>query len=145
MEKKYVVYTISLKGQVMYVGISDNFERRKLRHIKYRGNKIQSAIPIDIDLSLIEITPIKEYKYHKSALKEEDKLIIEYNTIEDGWNKNRSGLIYSDRIEEYNKEYDKKWHNKWRIENREKYNLYMKEYRNKHKDEINAKRRKAGK
>lgn len=103
MEMKWIVYTISLQGKVMYVGITRNFVLRKMQHLKEKGG--YSAIPDDTDPSTVTFEIIKEYVYKKAALKEEDRLIVEYDTINSGWNKKRSGLIRKDDPQKYRKNY----------------------------------------
>lgn len=90
MIKKYVVYTIILQGEVMYVGESGNFPQRRYLHKTKRGTS-QSAIPTDVDLDLVTFEKVAVYNSRNEALKEEDRLIKEYDTINNGWNKRRSG------------------------------------------------------
>lgn len=88
-EKDYVVYTISLQGKVMYVGSTKDFERRKREHLQ---QKDYSSIPTDVDPSTVVIEIVKVWKSKKAMLNCEDRLIRKYNTIQDGWNRNRSAL-----------------------------------------------------
>lgn len=148
METRYIVYTISLQGKVMYVGSTNNFERRKGQHKTKRGTN-QSAIPMDVDLSLVSFNIIVDYESKKEALKEEDRLIVEYDTINNGWNKQRSGLIRSNGSEYLKKWYIghnyKEYHKNYRLTHNQYIKEYKKEYYKKyrleHRDEINAKRR----
>lgn len=90
MIRKYTVYTISLGSKVMYVGESANFPQRRYLHRNKRGTS-QSAIPLDVDLSLVVFEKIAVYDTRNEALETEDSLIKEYDTINNGWNKRRSG------------------------------------------------------
>lgn len=119
MNKKYVVYTITLQGKVMYVGKCSNFTSRKWYHTNYRGTHY-SAIPVEVDLSLLSFDKISEFTDELEALKEEDRLIVEYDTINNGWNKLRSGHIRIDN----NTEYQRIHSQMYRDNNREKVNAY---------------------
>lgn len=116
MEKKYIIYTISLGSEVMYVGCTCRLKIREWEHKNLRGTH-KSAIPEDVDLSLITFNTFNEYNTKDEAIKEEDSLIVAYDTITHGWNKQRSGNVYSDV------DYIKK---------------KKKEYRDTHKTEIRA-------
>jgi len=94
--KKQYVYIITYNGEVMYVGKTCNMKNRKSLHRNQRGTH-NSAIPVDADLSKIEFNVVAEFDNEEEALKYEDQLILQYNTLDGGWNKQRSGLVYSDR------------------------------------------------
>lgn len=115
-EKDYVVYTISLQGKVMYVGSSENFERRKREHLQQKG---YSSIPTDVDPSTVTIEIVRHWKSEKAMLNSEGRLIKKYDTIKNGWNKVNSGLVTSNKYE-YWKEYN--------ANRKEKLNEYMKVY-----------------
>ena len=124
MNKKYVVYTITLQGKVMYVGKCSNFTSRKWYHTNYRGTHY-SAIPVEVDLSLLSFDKISEFTDELEALEEEDRLIVEYDTINSGWNKQRSGLIRSSNKKEYMRIKQQEFRKKDRIS----YNAYrLKKY-----------------
>ena len=93
MEKKWIVYTISLGSKVMYVGKCVNWYTRKSLHKTRRGT-FQSAIPLDVDLSLVEFNKVSEFTDEFEALEFEDKLIDRYDTIDNGWNKRHSGGVF---------------------------------------------------
>lgn len=76
------------------------------------------------------IEAVAEFDNEVDALKYEDELILKYNTITNGYNKCRSGLIFLENSEEYQrkyqkvyrkeyqrtewyKEYQRKWHRKY--------------------------------
>lgn len=130
METKYIIYTINLQGKVMYVGKCRNFTLRKWQHLNCRGIKNYSAIPTDVDLSLITINKIGELTDNLEALKEEDRLIVEYDTINNGWNKLRSGHIRIDN----NTEYQRIHGQLFRAKDRVTYNAKMREYRKRKKE-----------
>lgn len=56
---KYTVYLIKNKGQIMYIGVTNNYIRRCREH-KYKGSK-NSVLPEDTDLTNIEFIPVKEF------------------------------------------------------------------------------------
>lgn len=144
-ETEYVVYTITLQGRVVYVGITNNFERRRREHLTKIGTRF-SAIPTETDLNLININKHKTYKSAKAMLNAEDKLIKEYNTIEEGWNKNKSGYSkYGSRenIREYNNNWRrinrtndewKKHQHEWYMKNRDRVLEKMKAYQKKRRE-----------
>lgn len=154
MEKKYVVYTITLQGKVMYVGKTKDFNNRKWKHLNQRHLRGQSAIPEEIDLGKVSFNVAYITDNKEGALKEEDRLILLYNTIEEGWNGCRSGECRKDieYVKLLQKKNQKVWYEKNREEvvkkvveyhrkNREHTNEYMREFRKIHREEINAKRR----
>lgn len=120
MNKKYIVYTITFQGNVMYVGKTCKFTIRKWQHLNKIGTNY-SAIPDGFDLDKVSFNIVGEYENDIDALKEEDRLIVEYQTITNGWNKLRSGHIRIDN----NTEYTKKHSQSYRENNRESYNAYM--------------------
>ena len=132
----YTVYKIEYKGEIKYIGKTKQFNERRRQHIGKRGTK-NSAIPIDVDLNDIEFMLIETFDNETDALKREDELIQVYNTINTGWNKCRSGLIWSDRefIKEKNRGYQKVRKEK------EEYQQYQQEYRNEHRNQIKEKQR----
>ena len=138
MKKHYVVYSISLNGEVKYVGKTCDFDRRKREHSNYRGNLKYSAIPVDVDLSFVSFSIISEVENEVEALKLEDKYILEYNTIENGWNIRRSGMIKASDEKAYNLAYAKKWNR----EHVDRHNIINKKYYYAHREEDNARSRK---
>lgn len=138
MEKKYVIYTISLQGKVMYVGKTGQFKKRKYDHMNFFSGKI----PKDIDLSLVSINVIDEFDEEDDAYKAEGKYILQYDTINNGWNKYRSGLIERGREKDYFKERHKEnaetfneRSKKWYDENKEHHKKTNYEYRQNHLEE----------
>ena len=88
MEKEYDVYEILYDGIVKYVGVTENYTRRVREHLK--GGKI-SAIPKGVNKRDVVIISAYETNSKEDAYRVEDKLIEEFDTINNGWNKNRSG------------------------------------------------------
>lgn len=133
MDMIYVVYTITLQGKVMYVGKTCNFTTRKRQHLNKIGT-IYSAIPVEIDQKDLSFDIVYLTDNKENALKEEDRLIMLYNTIEDGWNKNRSGLLPIDNRRRYckHKEYYKSYYEIHKEDKRK----YQREYFQTHKSEI---------
>ena len=123
-KKNYIVYTINLNDEVKYVGKTAYFPTRKWQHFNYRGT-FKSAIPTDIDLGNITFNKVAVYSDEVEALKEEDRLILEYGTIENGWNTFRSGLeCISNR-----KEYNRKCALKYSREHKEQKKKYQQEHK----------------
>lgn len=98
--------------KVIYIGQTSDFHKRKIQH--FNGN-IQ---PIDVHMLnngrenfLMEIfQDIDATNFTNEELrKKEDELIVFYNTIHDGLNKLRSGLVSknAEYLTEYRKEYCK--------------------------------------
>ena len=95
--------------KVIYIGQTINFHKRKISHFNgntqpidvhmlNNGRENFSMNIFDIDVSNISNEEIK---------KKEDELILQYDTINNGFNRMRSGLITKN--EEYNKEYQKEY------------------------------------
>ena len=152
--KKYTVYIIRhiSTWTVLYVGKTNDFKRRAYEHLKLRTKTKKWLSSIGTGNVLIEA--VAEFENKDDALKYEDELILKYNTITNGYNNNRSGLIASEnpkgyninyqreyrQIEEhkeYQRKYQKKYHktDEYRAYVREyhrtdKYINYQKEYRN---------------
>lgn len=92
----YYVYTITLQGIVKYVGITKDLNRRKYEHFQRKT----CIIPFNVDLSLIELQPIKICSNKEEALREEEYYIEYYSTLkrDGGWNSNRSGLLCKEKF-----------------------------------------------
>lgn len=106
---KYTVYIIRhiSTGQVLYVGKTRNFKRRVYQHLTlHTGTKKWLSV---IGTGNVLIEEVAKFDNEVDALKYEDELILKYGTIENGYNKNRSGLIESENPEEYQKKYQKKY------------------------------------
>ena len=140
----YSVYLIKLDGVVMYVGKTTNFERRKSEHLHRIGTAFHGAIPEGTDLTKVSFIKVKEFNDKVEALKYEDDLILQYDTIHSGWNKQRSGLISIEDSKAYNKEKNEKskdYMKKWREENRDEVKAYKKRWNEENKDEVIAYRK----
>jgi len=124
--KKQYVYTITYNGEVMYVGKTSNMAVRKSAHKTKRGT-YYSAIPVEADLSKIEFNVVAEFDNEDEALKYEDQLMLRYNTLDGGWNKQRSGLIETSDIKAYQREYYQA--------HREEAVAYQREYDAAHREE----------
>lgn len=148
--KIWTVYTISLQGNVMYVGKTYRFVNRKWSHLNKRGTNY-SAIPVDIDLLLVTFDQVKEFNNEVEALKYEDELILKYDTLApNGWNKLRSGLIKTGNLKEYqrissqrfrelNPDKIKEYTSQYYKQNKEKCNTRCREYYQTHKEERHIK------
>lgn len=132
-DKDYVVYTISLQGKVMYVGSTNNFERRKAEHL---SKSKSSAIPDDVDASMVTIEIVRHWKSEKAMLNSEGRLIKKYDTIKNGWNRVNSALgIDTDNMKEYQAEWSRRFrygNKKW-LEHRK---ASAKKYRDTHKEQV---------
>ena len=109
-ETKCIYYIKDLRtDKIIYIGQTKNFKQRKYDHFGSKDNQ-----PIDsymynegrenftmgmFDIDCTNMT----FEERKT---EEDKLILHYDTINNGFNKQRSGLISKDK-NEYSKEYSK--------------------------------------
>ena len=139
--KNWIIYSISLQGEIKYIGKTCRFEQRKKSHLNRRGT-YNSAIPIDVDLSLIDFDIVCESYDREEAFKLENKYILEYQTLTKfgGWNRMRSGLNRAKMTTEYieeKKEYGKKYEKEHRKERQEKQN----QRRRNNKEEYNKKQR----
>lgn len=140
----YSVYLIKLGETVMYVGKTNDFERRKREHLNKIGTTY-SAIPVGLDSSEITITKVKDFSNRDESLNFEDELILQYDTINNGWNKNRSGHISTGdrsaikkRWEEEHEAERKAYKKKWREEHREEAKARSKKWYEEHKEEQRA-------
>ena len=132
---KYIVYIIRhiSTGQVLYVGKTKNFKTRVYQHLSLKSNAKYWLAEIGTNNVLIE--PVAEFSNETDALKYEDELILKYNTIENGYNKQRSGLIFLENPEKYQKEYHstdefKEYQRKY--SKTDKYRGYQREYQKKY-------------
>ena len=102
---KYTVYIIRhiSTGMVLYVGKTNNFKRRVYQHLSLKSSSKKWLAVVGTGNVLIEA--VAEFDKEVDALKYEDELILKYDTITNGYNKNRSGLIAAENIVEYQKKY----------------------------------------
>ena len=132
---KYTVYIIRhiSTGTVLYVGKTKNFKTRVYQHLSLKSNAKYWLAEIGTNNVLIE--PVAEFSNETDALKYEDKLIIKYCTIENGYNKQRSGLIFLENPEKYQKEYhstDKFKECQRKYKKTDKYRGYQRKYQKKY-------------
>ena len=128
--KKYIVYTISLDGVVMYVGKTVNFMDRKWNHLHGMNDKRyrrKSAIPEGTSPDLIDFSILETFDNEESAVKCEQEYIEKYDTIKQGWNIRRSGFIsksdralYKKNWAKENRERVVETKHKWYIEHKKK-------------------------
>ena len=135
--KTFIVYTITYGGEIMYVGKTSNMANRKTMHKTQIGNPRYSAIPVDADLSKIEFNVVAEFDNEADALKYEDQLILQYNTISNGWNKYRSGLIKASDIKAYMQDYNRDYYQA----HMEDKTAYQRDYRETNREHILARQR----
>ena len=138
---KYTVYVIKHigTGTVLYVGMTKNFKMRVYQHLSLKSNSKYWLAEIGTNNVLIE--PVDEFNNKVDALKYEDELILKYNTITNGYNKCRSGLIFEENPEKYQRDYRKEYQGtdefkeyqrKWQKEyhNTDKFKEYKRKYTN---------------
>ena len=128
---KCIYYIKDLRtDKIIYIGQTINFDGRKQHHFSHKKQPIDmfmfengrenfSMEKFDIDYTNITYEEIK---------KKEDELILQYDTINNGLNKYRSGFVSEDKEyqREYKKEYDKEYNKEYR--KTEKHKQYLKEY-----------------
>lgn len=131
-ETKCIYYIKDLRtDKIIYIGQTKDFKQRQYDHFGSKDNQ-----PIDkymyeegrenFTMEMFDIDCTNMTFDERKA--EEDKLILHYDTINNGFNKQRSGLISKDK-NEYSKEYYKHQREynkseKWKKLHRE----YMREY-----------------
>ena len=100
---KYTVYIIRHigTGSVLYVGKTKNFKKRVYQHLSLHTSTKKWLSVIGTGNVFIEA--VAKFDNEVDALKYEDELILKYNTIENGYNHNRSGLIKVENPEEYDR------------------------------------------
>ena len=136
---KYTVYIIKHigTGMVLYVGNTNNFKRRKYQHLSLKSNSKKWLSSIGTNNVTIEA--VAEFNDKTEALKYEDELILKYDTITNGYNKCRSGLIAAENIEEYQRKWQKEYHStdkfkeyQRKYSKTDKYRGYQREYQKKY-------------
>ena len=132
---KYTVYVIKHigTGTVLYVGKTKNFKMRVYQHLSLKSNTKKWLSAIGTGNVLIEA--VAEFDNKVDALKYEDELILKYNTITNGYNKCRSGLIFLENPEKYQREYhstDKFKECQRKYTKTDKYRGYQREYQKKY-------------
>lgn len=132
---KYTVYVIKHigTGTVLYVGMTKNFKMRVYQHLSLKSNSKYWLAEIGTNNVLIE--PVDEFNNKVDALKYEDELILKYDTIKNGYNKCRSGLIFEENPEKYQKKYhntDKFKEYQKKYQGTDKYRGYQREYQKKY-------------
>lgn len=144
---KYTVYVIKHigTGTVLYVGKTNNLKRRAYEHLSLNAGTKKWLSVIGTENVIIE--PVEEFNNEVDALKYEDELILKYDTITNGYNKHRSGLIFEENPEKYQrdyrkeyqgtdgfKEYQRKWHREYSKTDkcREYQRNYHREYQKKY-------------
>lgn len=93
---QYLVYKITYKGKVKYIGKASNINQRKWQHINYQG-RTKSAIPKTADKTKINIVPIGYYSTKEEQQAAEEYYIRKFNTIEKGWNKIHAKILKEDK------------------------------------------------
>ena len=120
---KYTVYIIKHigTGTVLYVGSTRNFKRRTYQHLSLKSNSKYWLSSIGTNNVTIEA--VAEFDNKVDALKYEDELILKYDTINNGYNNRRSGLIFEENPEEYQRKYCREYYQK-----NDKYRECVREY-----------------
>ena len=150
---KCIYYIKDLRtDKIIYIGQTINFDGRKQHHFSHKKQPIDmfmfengrenfSMEKFDIDYTNITYEEIK---------KKEDELILQYDTINNGLNKYRSGFVSEDKEyqREYKKEYDKEYRKTEKYKEyrkTEKYKEYQREYKKEYDKEYNKEYRKTEK
>lgn len=136
---KAIYYIKDLRNdKIIYIGQTTNFIGRKHEHFRKNDRPIdlymyeEGRQNFSIEIFDIDCTNMSD----DERKNKEDELILQYDTINNGLNKKRSGLItktedYSalkiKRYRENNKEHCKEYNKEYR--KTEKYKEYYKEYR----------------
>ena len=96
----YKVYLIRQKidDKVLYVGCTHAIARRRKEHFSLTSNTAYWLSKIGVENVYLE--QIERFNNREDALRYEDEMILKYNTIKEGFNKNRSG--YNREKEESN-------------------------------------------
>ena len=127
--------------KIIYIGQTKDFNQRKNNHFRLNKNPIDKYMFENgrYNFSMEIFTNIDYSNITNEELrKTEDELIINYDTINTGFNRYRSGLItknwnyYNEYMKQYHKtekykEYNKEYHKT------EKYKEYQKKYYQEHK------------
>lgn len=141
---KCIYYIKDLRtDKIIYVGQTTDFKERKYQHFCNKKQPIDVFMfengrenflmeKFDIDCTNITYEEIK---------KKEDELILQYDTINNGLNKNRSGFVSEDKEyqRKYQREIRKEYHKEYQREysktekykeylQTEKHKQYLKEY-----------------
>ena len=125
--------------KIIYIGQTINFKNRKYIHFGHKKQPVDEYMYNEgRNNFLMEIFNIDCLNMtDEEILKKEDELILKYNTIDDGFNIKRSGLIMF--TENYNRnrqrEYFKNEENHKRKNKKNK--EYLKQYRETHREQIN--------
>lgn len=146
-EKIKCIYYIkdNRTDKIIYIGQTKDFKQRRNNHFYSKDNQ-----PVDKymfeegreNFSMNIFEDIKTDDYTNEELrKKEDELIIQYDTINNGMNKIRSGLISKDK-KEYKKEYiktekSKEWYKQYYKS--ERYREISHRYEEKRKNSIKRK------
>ena len=96
--------------KIIYIGQTINFKQRKYTHFGHITKPIDLYMfkegRKNFSMEIFNNIDYKNMTYEEIKQKE-DELIIQYDTINNGLNKNRSGLISEKK--EYQKEYQKEY------------------------------------
>lgn len=138
----------SRTDEVIYIGQTKDFKERKHGHFTLKRNPIDKYMyeegrknfSMEI-FTYIDCTNMTD----DEILNKEDELILYYDTINNGFNKYRSGAISNDMREykknymrEYHKdkEYQKEYHSEYMKKYYQEHKEYNKNYYQEHKDKI---------
>ena len=119
--------------KIIYIGKTIDFEHRKLCHFsdkrtpidKYMFNEGRQNFKMNIFISIF-----CSNMSNKDLKNKENELILYYNTISNGFNRYRSGVINANNYTEYQREYQREYHRKY--SKLDKIKEYQREYHRKY-------------
>lgn len=121
-------------NHIIYIGQTKDFKRRKYEHFGHTRKPVQKYMSDEgrenfsmFPFENIDCTNMSD----EEMLNKEDELIQYYDTINNGLNKCRSGLITKED------DYEKYKRTKYYKEHREHVNEYMREYYKEHREHVN--------
>lgn len=128
---KCIYYIKDLRtDKIIYIGQTTDFKERKRCHFGRKNKRYyidyymftEGREKFEIDIfTNIDVTDYSD----EDIRKKEDELILQYDTINNGFNKIRSGLVKYNK--QYQKEQSKEYHKQYYQENKDKFIQYQKE------------------
>ena len=138
---KCIYYIKDLRtDNIIYIGQTKDFKQRKYCHFGHKKEPVDKYMYEEGRENFtmnyfkdIDCTNMTD----DEILNKEDVLILNYNTINNGFNKYRSGKISNDMKEykkNYMREYQKEYHREYMKKYYQEHKEYMKKYYQEHKE-----------